>query len=84
MMEVEDDDNPFALKPWDPPEGVQYRWFRAYDGSPEDRLRVERLINSGWSPVNAQRHDGRWTPPGYVGPVQIYGMVLMEKPDRVH
>jgi hypothetical protein len=83
-LEIEDDDNPFLLRPWDPPVGTIYGWFRAYDGSSEDRERIEKLVKSGWMPVPAHRHDGRWMPKGHPGPVQLYGMVLMERAEIVH
>lgn len=84
IIEIPDDDGVFVLKPWDQPPGITYRWFRNYDGTFADELRMTQLEEAGWSPVPAERHDGRWMPLGYEGPVQVYGMILMERALRVH
>ncbi len=83
-MEVPNDDGVFVIKPWDQPPGITYRWFRAFDGSIADEIRMVQLEEAGWSPVPADRHDGRWTPPGHEGFIKLYGMILMERALRVH
>lgn len=84
LLSIPDDEGVFTLKPWDQPHGITYRWFRAFDGTMEDEIRMMQLEEAGWSPVPAERHEGRWMPHGYEGPIQVYGMILMERALRVH
>lgn len=62
------------------PHGFTYQWVTDSIfgmAQPQRRTRFER---KGWMPVPADRHDGVWTPKGFVGEINVDGLVLMERP----
>ena len=61
------------------PEGWEYELKRVSVAGQEDRHHQLGLLRVGWTPVPASRHP--WLmPAGYEGPIQIKGLMLMEKP----
>lgn len=55
------------------PAGRAYQWFHLV----EDRAVFE---HTGWSRVPASRHDGWFMPFGQMGPIEVSGLGLFEKP----
>jgi hypothetical protein len=61
------------------PEGWEYQLKRVTVADKEDRHHQLGLLRLGWQPVPADRHP-HLMPEGYKGPIQIKGLMLMEKP----
>lgn len=66
-----------------PPKGWTYEWRTRMvkgavwtDAIAEDEER-------GWTPVPADRHDGKLMPRGFVGAIERGGMMLMERDERL-
>lgn len=61
------------------PDGWEYELKRVAVAGQEDRHHQLGLLRMGWSPVPSSRHP--WLmPAGHEGPIQIKGLMLMEKP----
>ncbi len=80
-MDVDDDDDDRLKVHRDEiPDGMDYQWVTDSilgQPAPQRRARFER---KGWQAVPASRHEGRWTPKGYQGEINVDGLVLMERP----
>lgn len=56
------------------PHGMTYQWNEIRKSEPKVKY------PEGWTPVSAERHPGLFAPFGYVGNIEVGGMVLCEKP----
>src|SRR5262245_42749559 len=62
------------------PDGMDYLWVTdSILGQPWPQRRA-RFERRGWRPVPSSRHDGMFMPKGYVGEINVDGLVLMERP----
>lgn len=62
------------------PEGWDYNWKRETTLGQEDTSHMVAMAENGWTPVEAERHEGYFMPKGYSGPIRRDGMILMERP----
>lgn len=67
--------DPFHVPPEMIPQGRAYQWWHLV----QDKDLFDRR-GSGWAPVPASRHDGYFMPFGHVGPIEVGGLGLFEKP----
>jgi hypothetical protein len=65
--------DPFHVTPEMIPQGRAYQWWHLV----QDKALYE---HSGWAAVPASRHDGYFMPFGHVGPIEVGGLGLFEKP----
>jgi len=66
-----------------PPQGWTYEWKVKTIKNWEWVDHQVELYQNGWTPVPAERHDGKIMPPGYKGPIERGGQVLMERDERL-
>jgi hypothetical protein len=65
------------------PEGWTYEWrTRTVKGWEHIEAQVEDA-QKGWTPVPADRHDGKIMPKGFKGAIERGGLMLMERPAKV-
>lgn len=65
-----------------PPEGWVYGWrVVSIKGAPATQEIADDEMR-GWTPVPANRHDGKIMPRGHVGNIEIGGQMLKERPLR--
>ena len=60
------------------PDGWEYQWKTKTIKNWEWVDHQVELYQNGWTPVPADRHDGKVMPPGHVGPIEKGGLILME------
>lgn len=65
------------------PEGWTYEWKTKTIKNWEWIDHQVELYQNGWTPVPAERHDGRIMPPGHAGNIERGGMILMERPSKL-
>lgn len=62
------------------PSGWSYQWnVVTVTGERQVAAQVNAMEN-GWRAVPAERHDGIFMPPGFKGPIERDGLMLMERP----
>lgn len=66
-----------------PPAGWTYEWKTKTIKNWEWVDHQVELYQNGWTPVPAERHDGKVMPPGHKGPIERGGLVLMERDARL-
>ncbi len=66
-----------------PPDGWTYEWKTRTIKNWEWVDHQVELYQNGWTPVPAERHDGRIMPPGHTGNIERGGMILMERPAKL-
>mgnify|MGYP006288033009 CR=1 FL=1 len=72
----------FYIDPRDIPDGWDYNWKRHTTGGMPDPAYEVELLQNGWEAVDASRHP-HMMPPGYRGPIERKGMILMERPKEI-
>ena len=80
LDEDDDDGDRLRINKDEIPDGMDYQWVTDSilgQPAPQRRARFERR---GWSPVPANRHDGKFMPRGFQGEINVDGLVLMERP----
>jgi len=78
-------DDPFNLERIGvyPPDGWVYAWrVMTVKNAPMTSHQV-KLHSTGWTPVPANRHDGKIMPRGHVGNIERDGQILMERDQRL-
>lgn len=65
------------------PEGWAYEWKTKTVKNWEWTDHQVELAQTGWTPVPADRHDGKCMPRGYTGVIERSGLVLMERDERL-
>ena len=65
--------DPFHVPPEMVPQGRSYQWWHLV----QDQSLYQ---HTGWAAVPASRHDGYFMPFGHVGPIEVGGLGLFEKP----
>jgi hypothetical protein len=71
--------DPFFVPPELIPWGRSYQWFDLK----HDKfhfMNENGEYSLGWSPVQADRHDGYFMPAGFIGDIEVNGLGLFEKP----
>lgn len=63
------------------PDGWSYEWKRMSVYGERAQAHQTMLSQNGWEAVPAPRHDGQFMPPGYQGPIERDGLILMERPE---
>jgi hypothetical protein len=66
------DVDPFFMPANMVPQGRAYQWMHL--------VHDQVLIQNGWAPVPASRHDGYFMPAGFIGDIEVNGLGLFEKP----
>lgn len=66
-----------------PPDGWTYEWKTKTIKNWEWIDHQVELYQNGWTPVPAERHDGRIMPLGHTGNIERGGMILMERDARL-
>jgi hypothetical protein len=66
-----------------PEDGWTYEWKTKTIKNWEWVDHQVELYQNGWTPVPAERHDGKIMPPGHVGNIERGGMILMERDARL-
>lgn len=66
-----------------PPEGWTYEWKTRTIKNWEWTDHQVELYQNGWTPVPAERHDGKVMPPGHKGNIERGGLILMERDARL-
>lgn len=66
-----------------PPTGWTYEWKTKTIKNWEWVDHQVELYQNGWTPVPAERHDGKLMPPGHQGNIERGGLVLMERDARL-
>jgi hypothetical protein len=68
------------------PDGFDLQFITKSIYGQEQPSHTAGFYRRGWEPVWAQdfdaRFDGRWTPPGHTGPIEIDGMILVARDAR--
>lgn len=74
--------DPFYIDPAIIPEGWVYQWNAITVLGNQDVLADQNLLmaENGWRPVPADRHPGRYMPPGHKGAIIRGGQRLEERP----
>lgn len=72
--------DPYAIPPEIVDPGWVYQWKRYSVYNQPDHTNMATLALGGWTPVPADRHDGRFLPPGTRGNIIRDGLILMERP----
>lgn len=62
------------------PDGWIYQWCRSSVFGQPDISHQVGLMENGWTSVPANRHAGRFMPPGFEGAIDRGGLTLMERP----
>lgn len=65
-----------------PPDGWVYEWKTKFVKNWEWTDHQVDLAQRGWTPVPADRHDGKCMPKGFTGNIERGGLILMECPER--
>jgi len=73
----------FFIPPEIIPSGWDYQWKRKKVFNWEDTNHQVSLAKSGWEAVPASRHDGIYMPKGWDGPIELDGLLLMERDMRL-
>lgn len=76
--------DPYAIPPEIVEPGWVYEWKRYSVYNQVDHTNQATLSLGGWTAVLAERHDGRFLPPGTKGPIIRDGLILMERPLVLH
>ena len=66
-----------------PPDGWVYSWRAASIKNAPNTSHMVKLHATGWTPVPADRHDGKIMPKGFAGNIERDGLVLMERDARL-
>ena len=66
-----------------PPTGWTYEWRVKTVKGWEWTEQIVQDAQRGWTPVPADRHEGKIMPKGYKGPIERGGQVLMERDERL-
>ena len=82
MLARDDFQDKYAVAHLEPPD-MTYQWARCEVFGKSDNNRIAEMEQKGWRTVPAERHAGKFMPPGTSGPIQIDGMMLFEMPKRV-
>lgn len=82
-LQRETTEDKYAVPSYLVPDDMAYQWVRFEVFGKSDFNRPAEVEQRGWRSVPASRHDGRWTPPGTHGPIELDGMRLYELPKRV-
>jgi hypothetical protein len=68
------------------PDGFDLQFVTKSIYGQEQPSHTAGFYRRGWEPVHGTdfegRFDGRWTPPGYKGPIEIDGMILVARDAR--
>jgi hypothetical protein len=68
------------------PDGFSLQWITRSVFGQEQPTHVAGFYRRGWEPVHAEdfdgRYEGRWTPPGHKGPIEVEGMMLVARDAR--
>lgn len=83
MLSREETQDKFAVSHLEP-DGMKYQWMRCEVFGKADTSRPAEAEQKGWRAVPAQRHDGRFMPPGTSGPIIMDGLMLYELPERIY
>jgi hypothetical protein len=64
------------------PRGWEYQWnaVSSYGNKEIFQSVNNEMLQNGWRPVPAQRHDGHYMPRGHAGDIVVRGQMLMERP----
>lgn len=65
------------------PHGWDYQWNTVTVVGQEFPEEQQIMQQNGWRPVPAERHSGRWYPPGYKGAIVVKGLRLEERPTEL-
>lgn len=66
-----------------PPAGWVYEWRTVSVKNQPWLQAVADDAEAGWTPVPAERHDGKLMPRGHKGPIEYNGLQLMERDERL-
>ncbi len=64
------------------PRGWEYQWnaISSYGNKEIFQAVNNEMLQNGWRPVPAPRHDGHYMPRGHQGEIVVRGQMLMERP----